>query len=179
MGVLCAALGKAGAPHHGPRCGQAAFSAGPGRGLPLGNLTSQLLVNIYMNEFDHFVKRILKVEYYIRYADDFTILSPDKPYLEELLPKIGDYLTEHLRLTIHPDKVFIKNFCSGIDFLGWVHFPHHRVLRRSTKRRIFRKLEEDLNESHLQSYMGLLNHGNAHKIAQKLPTIPVAFEYEK
>src|SRR3989338_11244809 len=69
-----------------------------GVGLPLGNLTSQLMVNIYMNEFDQFVKRELKVKYYIRYADDFVILSYDKKYLENMLPKIFIFLSESLKL---------------------------------------------------------------------------------
>jgi retron-type reverse transcriptase len=83
------------------------------KGLPLGNLTSQLLVNIYMNEFDQYVKRELKVKYYIRYADDFVILGEDKEYLKELLTKISIFLSESLKLSLHPDKVFIKTIASG------------------------------------------------------------------
>src|SRR3989344_1719012 len=101
------------------------FSADSGRGLPLGNLTSQLFVNVYMNEFDQFAKHNFKAKYYIRYADDFVVLSQDKTYLEELLPKMGDFLEERLKLELHPDKVFIKTLASGVDFLGWVHFPDH------------------------------------------------------
>ncbi|OGI86443.1 hypothetical protein A3A01_01040 [Candidatus Nomurabacteria bacterium RIFCSPLOWO2_01_FULL_39_17] len=88
------------------------------KGLPLGNLTSQILVNIYMNEFDHFVKRGLKVKYYIRYADDFVILSEDGNYLEKILPEINNFLEKKLKLQLHPDKVFIKTLASGVDFLG-------------------------------------------------------------
>ena len=65
------------------------FNSGTaGKGLPLGNLTSQLLVNIYMNEFDQFVKHKLKAKHYIRYADDFVILSHDKNYLLKTLPSL-------------------------------------------------------------------------------------------
>lgn len=133
-------------------------------GLPLGNLTSQLLVNIYMNEFDHFVKRELKVKYYVRYADDFLILSEDKKYLENLLPKVSNFLSENLKLSLHPDKVYIKTIASGLDFLGWVHFPKHRVLRTSTKNRMFRNLESNTKEESRQSYLGMLSHGNTYKI---------------
>jgi retron-type reverse transcriptase len=105
-----------------------------GTGLPLGNLTSQLLVNIYMNQFDQWMKHRMKVKYYIRYADDFVILSQDKDYLLELTTKIADFLEENLKLSLHPNKVFIKTFTSGLDFLGWVHFPEHRVLRTVTKK---------------------------------------------
>ena len=111
------------------------------KGLPLGNLTSQLLVNIYMNEFDQFVKRELKVKYYIRYADDFVVLLPDKEYLENILVKMKEFLENKLKLRLHPDKIFIKTIVSGVDFLGWVNFSDHRVLRISTKRRMLKKLK--------------------------------------
>jgi len=138
------------------------------RGLPLGNLTSQLLVNIYMNEFDQFMKRELKVKHYIRYADDFVILSDDKNYLENLLTKISNFLSESLKLSLHPDKVYIKTFASGVDFLGWVNFPHHRVLRTTTKNRMFKNLERSPKEESQQSYLGMLSHGNGYKLAKKV-----------
>lgn len=90
-----------------------------GVGLPLGNLTSQLLVNIYMNEFDHFVKRELKAPFYIRYADDFVLLHQDKKYLESLIPQMSEFLGTRLKLALHPDKLFIKTLASGVDFLDW------------------------------------------------------------
>lgn len=92
------------------------------QGLPLGNLTSQLLVNIYMNEFDQFVKHKLKAKYYVRYADDFVILSHDRGWLAEILPRVAEFLRTRLYLELHPDKVSIHTLASGIDFLGWVHF---------------------------------------------------------
>ena len=138
------------------------------QGLPLGNLTSQLLVNVYMNEFDQYMKRELKVKYYIRYADDFVILYENKEFLENLLPKINTYLNTYLNIYLHPDKVFIKTLASGVDFLGWVHFPKHRVLRTSTKRRMFKQLKENPREESLQSYLGMLSHGNAHKLAREI-----------
>ena len=144
------------------------FSSAPGRGLPLGNLTSQLFVNIYMNEFDQFVKQRLKVKYYIRYADDFVVLSQDEEYLEELLPKIGDFLLEKLKLELHPNKIFIKTIAFGVDFLGWVHFPDHRVLRTATRKRVLRRLGETIKPESLNSYLGLLRHGNTHKLRNKV-----------
>ncbi|KKP80066.1 MAG: RNA-directed DNA polymerase [Parcubacteria group bacterium GW2011_GWB1_35_5] len=133
-------------------------------GLPLGNLTSQLLVNIYMNQFDQWVKHKIKVKHYVRYADDFVILSQDKDYLLELIPKIADFLDEELKLILHPNKITLKTFASGVDFLGWVHFPKHRVLRMSTKRRVLRALEESKNLNSLISYAGLLSHGNQYQL---------------
>jgi RNA-directed DNA polymerase len=138
------------------------------QGLPLGNLTSQLLVNIYLNEFDQFVKHKLKIKYYIRYADDFVFFSQDKDKLEKLVPVISEFLEKKLKLTMHPKKIFIKTLASGMDFLGWVHFPYHRVLRTSTKNKMFRRLEESQTEETICSYLGMLSHGNAYKISQKI-----------
>lgn len=137
-------------------------------GLPLGNVTSQLFINVYMNEFDQFVKRDLKVKYYIRYCDDFVILHPDKSYLENLIAKMSVFLEKELELSLHPDKVYIKRLSSGIDFLGWVHFNHHRVLRTATKRRMFKKLKENQTKETLTSYIGLLKHGNTHKLIKRI-----------
>jgi RNA-directed DNA polymerase len=140
-----------------------------GVGLPLGNLTSQLLVNIYMNEFDQFVKHKLKAKYYIRYADDFVIFSQDKKYLENILEQMKEFLENNLKLTMHPDKVFMKTIYSGVDFLGWVHFPDHRVLRTSTKRKMYKRIEEMEGKTEtVQSYLGLLSHGNAWKISNSI-----------
>jgi len=144
------------------------FQTAPGKGLPLGNLTSQLFVNVYMNEFDQFVKRKLKVKYYIRYADDFVILSNDKGALVNILPTIKEYLLHELCLTLHPNKVSLRTFASGIDFLGWVSFPHHRVLRTTTKRGMFRRFVEHPTSETLQSYLGLLQHGNTQVLKDKI-----------
>jgi retron-type reverse transcriptase len=145
------------------------FETKPGRGLPLGNLTSQLLVNIYMNEFDQFIKHKLKEKYYIRYSDDFVFFSEDKRRLEMTLPYIQEFLWSRLRLELHPDKVFIKTLASGVDFLGWVHFPNHRVLRTATKKKMFRRLKESEGKEEVaQSYLGLLSHGNTKKLQQRV-----------
>ncbi|MCX6719401.1 MAG: reverse transcriptase/maturase family protein [Candidatus Taylorbacteria bacterium] len=140
-------------------------STGPGKGLPLGNLTSQLLVNVYMNEFDQFVKYGLKQRYYIRYADDFVIMDRDRGVLMEVLAKVHEFLEENLKLKLHPDKTFFQTASSGIDFLGWVHFPDHRVLRTTTKKRMFRRLiASDGKMETVQSYLGMISHGNSKKL---------------
>ncbi|MBI1956995.1 MAG: group II intron reverse transcriptase domain-containing protein [Candidatus Niyogibacteria bacterium] len=133
------------------------------KGLPLGNLTSQLFANIYMNEFDQFVKHTLKAKYYIRYADDFVIFSENRNWLQALIPQIGEFLSQ-LKLELHPDKLFVKTLASGVDFLGWVHFSDHRVLRTATKRRMMKRITEHPTPETLSSYIGLLGHGNARKL---------------
>jgi hypothetical protein len=86
-----------------------------------------------MNEFDQFVKHKVKAKYYIRYADDFVIFSQDRNWLEVILREVKIFLWERLKLELHPQKVSIATLASGADFLGWVHFPDHRVLRTVTK----------------------------------------------
>lgn len=139
-------------------------------GLPLGNLTSQLFVNVYMNKFDQFVKHEMKIKYYIRYADDFVILSENKKELENYIDSIKNFLENQLKLELHPNKISIETFSSGVDFLGMINFPHHKILRTKTKRRMLKKISkkrEELKdkiisqkyfEQSLQSYLGMLKH---------------------
>jgi retron-type reverse transcriptase len=143
-----------------------------GVGLPLGNLTSQLLVNVYMNEFDQWAKHTLKARYYVRYADDFIFLSADKKRLSDIMPRIAVFIESRLALSLHPDKVFIKTLASGVDFLGWVHFSDHRVLRTATKRRMFKRMKGNPKEETTESYLGLINHGNTTKLRQRIGNDP-------
>lgn len=139
-----------------------------GVGLPLGNLTSQLLVNIHMNEFDQYVKHVLKEKQYIRYADDFVFIGEDSEMLKDTIPTISEFLDRELKLQLHPDKVLIKTISSGIDFLGWVHFPEHRVLRTATKRRMIRNIQIVIHKDEsIESYKGMLKYGNRYILFQK------------
>jgi len=142
--------------------------AGRKTGLPLGNLTSQLFANIYMHEFDQFVKHRIKVKYYIRYADDFVLLSGDRNWLEQQIPTISSFLQKELKLVLHPQKVSIKTLSSGVDFLGWVHFLDHRVLRTTTKRRMKKKIGIGFRAETINSYLGLLEYGNTHKLQKEV-----------
>lgn len=142
-------------------------STRPGMGLPLGNLTSQILVNIYMHEFDRFVKQELRLKRYIRYADDFVVLSEDKKGLENVLPQMMTFLHERLHLELHPNKVSIHTFASGIDFLGWTHFPYHRTLRSSTRKKIERVMRCFPKPETYASYRGLLAHGNTYLLRKR------------
>jgi RNA-directed DNA polymerase len=159
------------------------YSTRAGVGLPLGNLTSQLFVNVYMNKFDQFAKHKLRAEFYIRYADDFVILSSDKKWLENKISEIEKFLREVLRLEMHPNKIHIKTFSSGVDFLGMVNFSSYRILRTKTKRRMLKKLSlkhkmcreelasKGLFEQSLQSYLGILKHCNGRKIRKEIDKI--------
>jgi len=150
------------------------------KGLPIGNLTSQLFANVYMNEFDQFVKSDLKVRNYIRYTDDFVIVSESEQYLYNLIPAITDFLKTKLALEIHPQKIFICKLHRGIDFLGYIIFPNYRLIRTRTKRRIFAKLKQRIKEyklgkinditleQSLQSYLGVLSHASTYSLSQQL-----------
>ncbi|MEY3783686.1 MAG: hypothetical protein RLZZ230_8 [Candidatus Parcubacteria bacterium] len=145
------------------------------KGVPIGNLTSQIFANIYMNEFDQFVKQDLKVKHYVRYTDDFVLISSDKSYLEKLLPSMRDFLRTKLYLELHPKKVTLTTHHRGIDFLGYVILPEHIKMRSKTKKRIPRKLRESVElykngviseltlKSTLQSYVGVISHADAYE----------------
>lgn len=124
-----------------------------------------------MNEFDQFIKHKLKIKYYIRYADDFVILSESKNWLIKQMGPVRRFLSDKLKLELHSDKVFIKTLASGVDYLGWIHFPDHRVLRTTTKRRMFKKLKESKLSETLNSYLGLIKHGNTLKIKQNIESL--------
>jgi len=151
------------------------------KGLPIGNLTSQLFANLYLNEFDQYMKhKYLKVKNYVRYTDDFVIVSESKKYLKNLIVPISRFLTNRLALKLHPSKIVIRKYHQGIDFLGYVLLPYYRLLRAKTKMRIIKKLrcrideykrgkisQQTLDQS-LQSYLGVLSHANAYKLRQEL-----------
>jgi RNA-directed DNA polymerase len=159
------------------------FAVRKNKGIPLGNLTSQLFSNIYLNELDQFVKRELRERHYIRYADDFAIVGENPAHLENIAGLIEKFLKEKLDLEIHPQKIIIKKWSQGIDFLGYVALPHYTTLRTKTKRRIFKKIklnEEKLKQGFiikesfdqsLQSYYGILTHCSGYKLKLKLINI--------
>ncbi len=135
-----------------------------GTGMPIGNLSSQLFANIYLNKLDQFVKHILRVKYYLRYCDDFVILSEDTFYSKSICVEVGQFLKENLNLNFHPQKIIIRKLRQGIDFLGYVVLPHYIVLRTKTKRRMLKRV----NSCNFDSYLGLLKHCNGYKLEQKI-----------
>jgi RNA-directed DNA polymerase len=104
------------------------WAAARPRGLPIGNLTSQFWANVYLNAFDHFVKRDLKCRAYLRYVDDFILFADDKPTLWAWRAAVIDYLTT-LRLTIHVERAHPRPVTEGLPFLGFTLYPTHRRLK--------------------------------------------------
>lgn len=147
-----------------------------GKGIPLGNVTSQLFANVYLDNLDQFVKHNLKEKYYIRFCDDFIILN-QKNRLFILKKMIKNFLKNNLLLESPDSKIKIRKLRSGFDFLGYNVLPYHTILRIKTKQRMFKKLTANkyLNENHfyklMQSYLGLIKHCNSYKIKNKFKSI--------
>ena len=113
----------------------------PGKGMPLGNLTSQFFANFYLNELDYFVKHRLKAKCYLRYVDDFLLLHTDKVVLAEWKEEINDFLGRDLDIELHPEKSRIIPLTRGVTLLGFRVFAKYRLLKKSNARRIWKRLE--------------------------------------
>lgn len=150
-----------------------------GVGIPIGNLTSQMCANLYLNELDQHVKHELHVRHYMRYMDDMVILHPDKDYLWCLKDAIAAFLRDRLRLELN-DKTAIQPIKHGVDFVGYRIWPTHRKLRKSTALKMKRRLRH-LKRAHArgevsreyvnaswQSYRGILEHCNSYRLQRKL-----------
>ena len=124
-----------------------------------------------MNELDQFIKHRLRVPFYIRYTDDFVIIYDSREQLTDWLEKIRNFLRLRLKLELHPNKITIRKYHWGIDFLGYVQHPTHRLLRTKTKKRIFRKITKGATESALQSYLGVLGHADAKSLEDELKNL--------
>ena len=149
------------------------------KGMPLGNMTSQFLANVYLNDLDQFVKRKLKMKYYLRYVDDFVILHENKEVLNDCRNKIEKYL-KNLKLELHPDKSKIYSMYKGIDFLGFKTFYHHRRARKRNVKGFKIKLEKleraykngDITKDKFiactEGWFAYIMWGNTYNLKQKL-----------
>ncbi|MDO8581776.1 MAG: reverse transcriptase/maturase family protein [bacterium] len=137
-------------------------------GIPIGNLTSQLFANIYMHPFDQFVKQVLRIPYYIRYTDDFVLVGNNEAQLWQWLGVLRQFLTDNLHLTLHPNKVTLRKYHHGVDFLGYVQRPSHRALRATTRRRMVKKITAGVPEHALHSYLGVLSHADEKRLARHI-----------
>jgi len=111
-----------------------------GKGIPIGNLTSQFFANIYLNGMDHYLKERLSCRYYLRYMDDFVVFHDDKEFLWAVKDYIVHYLAK-LRLQIHENKCRIFRTEKGTPFLGLTVFPNRRRLKGENVVRFKRRLK--------------------------------------
>jgi len=155
----------------------------PGRGMPIGNLTSQLFANLYLDPLDHFVKETLRVRHYVRYMDDFVLLSANQWEARRQLAAVRGFLGERLRLQLNPRRVVIAPLSCPADFVGYVHHPNDRVrIRRRSVRRLWRRLpalQRQLDagvitpaavRASVASWFGLAKHADAFRLGRAIFT---------
>lgn len=146
------------------------FRTADGCGLPIGNLTSQLFSNIYLNVLDQFVKRVLHCHHYGRYVDDFYIVSCDRQWLLSLVPRIRNFLNQELGLDLHMGKVRICRASHGVEFLGAYVKPYRIYLSNGTLARIRWQLAElDFSQPEkvqktVNSYLGIMSHVASYRL---------------
>jgi len=140
-----------------------------GIGMPIGNLTSQMFANLYLNELDQFVKHNLQEKYYMRYMDDALVLYHDKKHLWQVKREIQRFIEDELHLVLN-NKTSIRTINQGVDWVGYRVWSTHRKLRKSTAKKMRKRFKylqkayargqvdfKDLNSS-IQSYMGVMKH---------------------
>lgn len=154
-------------------------------GLPIGNLTSQIFANFYMDSFDHYIKHELQIKYYGRYVDDFVIVHPDKEYLKFLILQLSNFLLSTLHLNIHPRKIYLQSYEKGVQFLGTIIKPNRTYIAKRTKGNFYKTITEwnnfikennnkisrenlNLFLSSINSYLGMLKHYETYKLRKKM-----------
>lgn len=143
------------------------FEVTTNKGIPLGNLTSQLFANVYLHELDWYIKHNLRIKYYIRYCDDFIILSKNRNELQTIIPIVSDFLQAKLNLAIHPDKIILRSWNQGIDFLGYVVKPNCTLLRAKTKNRMIKNIDS----TNITSYLGVCSHADSYELQRLIYNI--------
>lgn len=138
--------------------------SGSGKGIPLGNITSQIFANIYLNTLDKYVKKELKCRFYVRYNDDFVIAMDSLEKLKKIRHKIILFVKDKLLLTIPLEKTCLKKIAWGIDFLGFTILPKAVLLRNKTKNKIY----ANINLQNIHSYFSILKHCNSYNLKRKL-----------
>jgi retron-type reverse transcriptase len=150
----------------------------PDIGMPIGNLTSQMFANLYLNELDKYAKQTLHISRYIRYMDDIIILHSDKNYLADVWQKIETFLGERLHLALNR-KTSIRPVKDGIEFVGYRIWATHRKLRKSSSKKLKRGLKHiqhayslgaDIANARnaLSSYLGIMKHFNSYSLFIKI-----------
>jgi len=152
-------------------------SLGDKTNIPIGNYLSQYFGNLYLSEFDHWLKEKHKTRHYIRYNDDGIILGSNKKQLWTLLSEIQDYVETRLQLKLNAKTHIYPVDEVGIDFLGYKTYRTHALLRRRTVNKFKRKIKDikthhtDMKNQHIissvMSYVGWMQHGNCYNLLCK------------
>ena len=151
------------------------FYAEKNKGLPIGNLTSQLFANIYLNDFDHFAKYKLGCKYYSRYVDDIAVVHKDNKCLKLIIPVLRKYLKGELSLELHPRKIYLQHFSKGVAFLGAVIKPYRIYIKNRVKGNFYKKIMQKLAEigavkfvASANSYLGILRQFNTYNLRKTI-----------
>lgn len=172
------------------------FCAEVRKGLPIGNLTSQLFGNIYLNELDHYIKEKLEIKYYGRYVDDFILIHTNKNYLLDCKDKIKTYLSKSLYLNLHPKKFYLQHYSKGVQFLGVYIKPYRVYIGKRCKTNFYRNILEWNNKIEnskgelskeqklkyltiINSYLGLMKNYNTYKLRKKFLSKSISSSFIK
>ena len=152
-------------------------------GLPIGNLTSQVFANFYLNSLDHFIKHKLKIRYYGRYVDDFVLVHEDNEYLKSIIPVIRSFLQNDLHLKLHPKKITLQHYQKGVKYLGAFIKPGRIYMANRTKGNFYNaikkhnavvrdhkpsKNEKDSFLSSMNSYLGIMKHYKTYRLRKNI-----------
>jgi retron-type reverse transcriptase len=150
------------------------FTTTSGCGLPIGNLTSQLFSNVYLNEFDQYMKRTLGCKRYGRYVDDVYVVSADREWLHSIIPQAREFLQEHLGLDLHMGKLQITEVNRGAEFLGAFVKPYRTYVANQSLRRMHDSVKQiplydnDKAQRSISSFLGVLMHAATYNIRCKM-----------
>lgn len=159
------------------------FFAKPNCGLPIGNLTSQILANFYLNTFDHFIKHDLGMRYYGRYVDDCLLVHESHEHLKSLIPVMDDFLKTKLKLSLHPRKTYLQHYSKGVNFLGVTIKPNRIYMGKRTKGNFYdaitkhnqiasrgkpSKEEQAAFLCSMNSYLGIMKHYDTYTLRRRM-----------
>ena len=140
------------------------------KGIPLGNYTSQSLSNLYLTPLDRYIKQMLRIKYYVRYADDFVIIGKNKRELNRVIPLIANFLKDVLKLEIHENVKVYSIYERPIDFCGYKHYKEFTTIRKRNWKKVRRMLLRETNltrAKRLMAYLGYIIHSNSYNILQR------------
>ncbi len=159
------------------------FYSPPDCGLPIGNLSSQVFANFYLNILDHFIKHDLGIKYYGRYVDDFVLVHESREYLTSLIPVIRKFLDDELALELHPKKIYLQHYSHGVCYLGAVIKPNRMYVGKRTKGNFYdaimrhnavvkdhfpNRRETQQFVASMNSYLSLMRHFNSSRLRRKM-----------
>ena len=159
------------------------FHSPPDCGLPIGNLSSQVFANFYLNIFDHFVKHDLGMKYYGRYVDDFVLVHESQEYLASLIPVIRTFLADELALELHPKKIYLQHYSHGVRYLGAVIKPNRVYVGKRTKGNFYDSImrhnavvaghvpssaERAAFRASMNSYLGVMGHFDSRRLRRSM-----------